>query len=470
MGLGVKRAGAVCVIAFGLSGCLSDAGGAPGEGFASRFRSADLTSTSKKATHQEKVNAGSPIIQGLAGRRSALPSNSSFDQVATSVLAANSRAAESELRSARLRSEAAAKNWLPKIGPQISLTSLGSVVANLVVDQVLFDNGRKKGEREFAIADVEVAAVSLAQDTNERVHIGLTLYTDAVEAREKSALAQKSLQDMGHFAWIMEERVKGGVSDLSDLNVLTQKLSEIKAEQKSNAEKAANSIAELNAMSIQPLDGLRGTPRFTVSSTSAQPLDVVLAEAEKTRAIAAAKIERAGNLPGLSAGGTVGENSNFGLNVKSDTLLGLGTGARLKAIEAAKEAAGRRVSQANEDANRKLRKLEGEIAAKSRQADEAANLTIAARSPDSVAFPAQSFDATDADAQIQAETPLAESKSPMHPDRSLAALSPKASRSPLRLPTSLTSLRSPDKDSTPRVAEYSLPQVFASQDPSPPNE
>jgi len=309
MGQGVKRAGGVCAIAFALSGCLSDVGGGLGEGVSSRFKSVDLTSTGGKTKHQEKINSESQIIQGLAARRSALPSGSSYSKVATSVLAANSRAAESELRSARLRSEAASKNWLPKIGPQISLSSLGSVVANLVVDQVLFDNGRKKGEREFAIADVEVAAVSLAQDTNARVATALGLYTDAVEAREKAALASQSLKEMGHFNWIMEERVKGGVSDMSDLNILTQKLAEIKADQRSNTEKAATSIAEL-----------------------------------------------------------------------SDTLLGLGTGATLKAIEATKEAAGRRVAQANEDSNRQLRKLEGEIAAKGRQASEAASLTIAAKS------------------------------------------------------------------------------------------
>ena len=380
MGQGVKRAGGVCAIAFALSGCLSDVGGGLGEGVSSRFKSVDLTSTGGKTKHQEKINSESQIIQGLAARRSALPSGSSYSKVATSVLAANSRAAESELRSARLRSEAASKNWLPKIGPQISLSSLGSVVANLVVDQVLFDNGRKKGEREFAIADVEVAAVSLAQDTNARVATALGLYTDAVEAREKAALASQSLKEMGHFNWIMEERVKGGVSDMSDLNILTQKLAEIKADQRSNTEKAATSIAELNAMSIQSLDSVRGTPRFNVSSNAEQPLNVVLAEAEKTRAIAAAKVERAGNLPGLSAGGTIGKDSNLGLNVKSDTLLGLGTGATLKAIEATKEAAGRRVAQATEDSNRQLRKLEGEIAAKGRQASEAASLTIAAKS------------------------------------------------------------------------------------------
>lgn len=143
--------------------------------------------------------------------------------MATGVLAANARAAESELRSARSRSEAASKNWLPTIGPNISLSSLGSVVAQLVVDQVLFANGRKKGEREFAIAiaiaiaDVEVAAVALAQDTNDRVHQALTLYVAGAEEREKAAMADAQLKDMGHFEYIMSERVRGGVSDMSNL-------------------------------------------------------------------------------------------------------------------------------------------------------------------------------------------------------------------------------------------------------------
>ncbi|MCX7559061.1 TolC family protein [Sulfitobacter sp. F26204] len=367
----------MCAAAFTLAGCLSDAGSGAGD-FVARLKSPDANSVARPS-HAQKVNSESAIIQGLAARKSALPSGSSFERVASAVLAANSRAAESELRSARLRSEAASKNWLPKIGPSISLTSLGSLVANLVVDQVLFDNGRRKGEREFAIADVEVAAVNLAQDTNDRVHTALELYVAASEGREKAALSEASLRDMGQFEYIMSERVKGGVSDRSDLNVLRQKLAEIKADRSANIEAANTAMAELNAMSIEPLGGLHGVPALRVSSNAAQPLTVVLAEAEKTRAIAAAKIDRADQLPGLSAGGTIGEESDLGLRVSADTLLGFGTGATLRAIEEAKEAAGRRVAQANEDSNRKLRKLEGQIAAKSRQASEAAGLTRQAK-------------------------------------------------------------------------------------------
>lgn len=379
MGQCRRKTAALCASALALAGCLSDMGGTGGIPETVAMQSTTGNVATAKPTHSEKINAQSEIIQGLIARRSVLPAGSSYSRVASAVLAANSRSAESDLRAAQLRARAASKNWLPQIGPSISLTSLGSVVATLIVDQVLFDNGRKKGEREFAVADVEVAAVALATDTNERVRTGLDLYITAAEAREKHALATKSAKDIGHFEWVMQQRVKGGVSDSSDLHVLRQKLLEIRASQSAASETASTAIAELNAMAIGDLGGVRGIPRLPVSANAAQPLSVTKSEAEKIRAIAAAKVDRAGQLPGLSAGGSVGDSSSFGINIKSDGLLGLGTGDRLKAIEATKEAAGRRVAQATEDANRQLRKFEGQIAAKERQAAEAAGLTAQAK-------------------------------------------------------------------------------------------
>jgi adhesin transport system outer membrane protein len=379
MGQKLIGAGGMCAAALALSGCMSDIGGrfAPSD-MVARFKTPDA-SQAVKPTYAEKVTADSQIIQGLALRFSVLPKGDVSDMVASSVLAANSRTAEAELRAATLRSEAASKNWLPKIGPQISLTSLGSLAANLVVDQVLFDNGRRKGEREFAVADVEVAAVSLAQDTNNRVATALTLYTAAAQARENATLGKATLKDMTHFEWVMQERVKGGVSDMSDLTILRQKLSEIRATYEAAVEGEATSLSELNAMSIKPLTDLRGVPVIPVDAFAGEPLIVVRAEAEKTRAIAAAKVERAGKLPGLSAGGTIGEGSNLGLNVGSDQLLGFGTKASLEASAMAEETSTRKVRQAVEDSNRNLRRLEKQISAKTRQAAEAATLAAQAK-------------------------------------------------------------------------------------------
>ena len=385
MGQGVIKITGVFAAVSLLAGCLADMGDTP---FVSRLNSGgapDVAPAQSSAAllktptrNDETLNTESVVIQNLLARQSVLPSGSAYDRVSTAVLAANSRAAETELRAARLRAEAASKNWLPTIGPAISLNSLGDIITQIVVDQVLFDNGRKKGERAFAKADVEVAAVALAEDTNDRVATGLGLYLSAAEGRDSAAQHRKTLREMEHFEYIMSERVRGGVSDMSDLNVIRQKLSEIRAAVAASDERSSTALAELNAMAIGPLNEVRGLETLSISATAAQPLAVTRAEAEKERSIAQAQIDRASQLPGISAQARIGENSGAGLTAGGASI-GLGTGARLKSIEAAKEAAGRHVAQANEDANRTLRKLEGQVAAKARQAGEARGLTAQAK-------------------------------------------------------------------------------------------
>lgn len=367
------------VAAFGviltLSGCL---GTGDGDGQVSRFRANPLGETSAKAA---KTAQESRIISSLQTRRSALPQNSAFDQVAGPVLAANSRAAESELRSARLRAEAQSKNWLPSIGPRISLSSLGELVASMVIDAVIFDNGKKKAEREFARADVEVAAVNLAIDTNDRVHTALGLYLRGQEAREKAVLLHAAHKDMTHFEWIMNERVKGGVSDMSDLNVIRHKLARVQSDLNAETEAAKGAIAELNAMSVKKLGEVNGLADFSVAGSGAEALTVLLAEAEKDRAVAGARIDRAGYLPGLTASATVDASGNTGagLNIAPQNGLSLGMGANLKAIEATAEAAGRRVNQAQEEAGRRLAKHEARLGALGRQVGEAGGLAQQAK-------------------------------------------------------------------------------------------
>jgi len=321
----------------------------------------------------------SVIISELQTRRSVLVPGSSYDTVAKAVLAANARTAESELRSAKLRAEAASKNWLPTLGPTISLNSLGSVIATMFVEQVLFDNGKKKAERAFAKADVEVAAVNLAKDTNERVLTGLTLYLAAAKARATASVSQNAVAQMADFEYIMGERVRGGVSNRADLQIIQQKKSEAQAKLDTDLEKAASALSELEAMSSVPVGSVQAPTATRGTSSSAKALDVVLSEAEKGRSIAEATMARAGYLPGAAIAGTVGNGgNNLGVQVKSERGIGFGMGASLKAIEAEKETAGRRVLQAQEDANRALSAKQRALASLKRQEGQAKSLLIQA--------------------------------------------------------------------------------------------
>lgn len=335
-----------------------------------------------KQTAMAKREAESSVISALQSRRTILHPESSYGRVASAVMASSARIAEAELRGARLRAEAASKNWLPRIGPSISLNSLGEFVTSLLIEQVLFDNGRKKAERDYAAHDVELAAVALSEDSNARVHDALTLYLAAEEGREKIDVAERSLKDMSHFEWIMNERVNGGVSDRSDLNIIRQKLAEIRAERETALGERRAALAELQAMSGRALDGVSGVPAMDVPSGRAEPLSILKAKAEKDRTVAQARIERASHLPGLSANASVtgAGNTDYGLSLKADELLGLGTGANLKAIEAAKEAAGRKVAQAREDSNRQIAALRQREQALAMQLVEASKLSRAAKS------------------------------------------------------------------------------------------
>lgn len=321
----------------------------------------------------------SPIIDSLLYRQSVVQDGTSFDTVADSVLAANARPAEAELRAARLRAKAASKNWLPKIGPNISLSSLESVVTGLIVQQVVFDNGLQKAERDFAAADVEAVAVALSTETNARVLEALTLYLKGQQAREAAHVSAQAEKRLEYFHGVMGERVQGGVSDLSDKRVISNKLREARNQAISDREKAAVALAELNAMADKSLVNVNGLAKIEAAPRGLKPLAVLEAEALRSRDIAQARITRAQYLPGATINGTIGENGGANLDIASPELIGLGIGDQLAAVQAAEDAANRRVAQAIEDSNRKLRRLSQQMTALERQEDQAKALAESAR-------------------------------------------------------------------------------------------
>lgn len=350
----ITRIPLLVAVAIGLGGCMGDISDRLGQSLPGAKHHADeVTRSAPRSFAPIAGQEPSEIISKLQTRQSLLASGTSYDQVAGSTLAASARPAEAELRAARLRARAADKNWLPTLGPSISLSSLGDLVASLVVDQVIFDNGRKKAEREFARADVEAAAVNLSIDTNDRVSTALILYLKAQESRQKAAAADRALGAMREFDRIMTARVKGGVSDISDQNVIRAKLAELQSLYDSEMLNANTALAELKAMSANDISDLRGVQTLVQPTPDHKPLTVLLAQTELDRDVAQAKIDRAGLLPGLSAQGTIGKNSSAGLVLDSDQGFGFGTMDNLAAVKAAREGAERRILQAQEDSRRR---------------------------------------------------------------------------------------------------------------------
>jgi len=379
---GAKRSAAVagaCAVIAMLSGCMDGTG--PG---ASMFGGAKPTDLAALGSNSSEIalaaddqavrgDQRSAIIDDLIARRSVLPAKGPFAQVATGVLAANKGAAAAELRVARLKAEAKSKNWLPSIGPSLDLTSLGALAASILVEQVLFDNGKRKAERAFAAADVEIAAVGLSDEMNTRVYEGLTYYITAQRAQAQAAVSANGLTRMQEYGRIMGLRVSGGLSDRSEERVILAKIAQMQSASTADLEAATTAMAELNAMVQVPITGLSGLSTLTAPSGPYEPLAVLRASGEGRRSVAEAKMARAGFLPSLTASGALAKGGlTGGLNVSTENGIGFGTGASLQAIEASTQAAAQRTESARDDANRKIVAIERDIATlKSREAQGA---------------------------------------------------------------------------------------------------
>ncbi|ATG38297.1 putative outer membrane efflux protein [Phaeobacter piscinae] len=346
----------------------------PGEG-------AD-TDVSRRASSFAQPDAKNPsaVISTLMQRQSLLEDGSVYDVVAKSTISASARAAEAELTSAKLRAEAKSKNWLPTLGPSVSLTDLGDLVAGILIEQVLFDNGRRKAERAFAAADVEVAAVNLSIDMNERVETALSLYVSGLRGSEKAAIGTRALSRMYEFERIVLGRVEGGVSDRADLNVVQSKINGMRSAVATAKDASATATAELKAITGQSFAETPSHLHLASPPEAGTYLTVLKAEAEATRSVEQAKMERAGLLPQVSAAGNVtSDGSGAGLTLDLAQPFGLGTPAALKAIEASKEIAKRQVSEVEEDARRDYSRQMQRLASYRRQEAEAATLAQTSR-------------------------------------------------------------------------------------------
>lgn len=353
-----------------LAGCV----GGGGDPAASR---ADMSASEPVPALDRKGTVTSSVIDDLRARPSVLPGSGPYAKVADSVLTASAGTAEAELRVARLTAKAKSKNWLPSIGPDVSLTSLGSLAASLILDQAIFDNGRRKAERAFAAADVEVAAVTLAIDLNERVYEGLKLYVEAQRANDLGALTDKALVRMHDFERIMSIRVEGGLSDRSEYRIIEQKLAEMDATRMQEREAARTAWAELEAMSAGGLEGLGGLSAIPPDNGAPETLTVLLAKGEAARTTAEVQMARAGLMPGFGAKASIDKTGSLdaGLSLDGEGL-GFGRKDSLRALEESEDVSRRKVEEAKETSNRRIVALEREIATlAAREAQEAIVLT-----------------------------------------------------------------------------------------------
>ncbi len=304
-----------------------------------------------------KNAVGAGLIADLQARKSVLPAGGPYSKVAAAVLDASSGAAAAELRVAELKADARSKNWLPSLGPSVNLTSLGGLATSLLLEQPVFDNGGRRAQREFASADVEVAAVSLSTALNQRVYDGLTDYVNAERARAQASVSEQAATKLAEFAEIMRKRVAGGISDLSEQRVIDQNMAEMAATVAGDRQAEAAAMAELAALAGQPMLAIHGID--TLDPARAEPLSVVKARGEGSRAIAQSNMQLAGMKLGITASTGLGKDaSGPGLRLTGTGLLNPGAKSDIEALRQTADVVDRQTAEAAEAANRRIVTLE----------------------------------------------------------------------------------------------------------------
>lgn len=361
--------GAVLTVAVLLSGCvgglqppamLAFSPGTPPAGLHARQRLSPEGSTA------------SPLVADLAARRSVLPPEGVFARLATATHAAAPQVEAAELGLARLRAEAASRNAWPTITPSLSLDGIAGLAARLVVDQPLFDHGRRDAQRDRAAAELDLAAVTLSARQNQRAFDALSRYLDAERARAQAEVAQQAATRLAEFHRIVTARIAGGLSDRTEEQIIAQTIAEMQATLAADNQTRRQALADLAVQTgsniAETLSGLDPLPLMP----QAEPLSVLRQQADGARALAEARIARANALPGLSATATATEDAVTPGLALGGVTLGLGSPATLAAAAATPDLVARQTEEARRAAVRSRQEAEGRIATlRTRQAQGA---------------------------------------------------------------------------------------------------
>lgn len=306
-------------------------------------------------------STASPLIADLAARPSILPQGGTMARLADAILAADPGADAAELGLARLRADAVARNAWPSLTPTLTLDSLAGLAANLVIDQPLLDNGRRKAERARARAEIDLAAVTLATGRNARIHEGLSLYLTAEQARAQEAISTRATARLSEFHSIVTQRIAGGLSDRTEEQIIAQSLAEMQATLASDRQTRTQALADLAQLTGgQGAADLTGIDRLP-PLPAAEALSLLRARAIAARDLAEADITRADALPGLSANARVTEDGvTPGLGL-GGVRLGLGSPAILRSAEAIPDLVRRQTAEAEEQAARRRTELQGRL-------------------------------------------------------------------------------------------------------------
>jgi|GEM_PF-3579949 len=259
--------------------------------------------------------------------------NKAYEAIARAIITQTPSASAASLEGQKLLGRAYNQNRLPQVSPTASVEDDGDVIGRLIIEQVIFDNGRFKAGKKLFTADEARVFGDYLIETNEDIAQGINVYLRAVRLQSLLSASEKLAVKYDDLHKIALDRVSGGVGKRSESSLFEIRKLQTHAQSDTIRAELKTTRAELQALTGN--DNFVLTPRRFNFGGSREALaqeifettpTILRTQADVDARIAELEQAKADRLPSLSFRGSLGAGTGLGLGADdqvNDARLGL---------------------------------------------------------------------------------------------------------------------------------------------------
>lgn len=263
---------------------------------------------------------------------------------------------------------------LPSIEPSATLaTTNGKPSARLTVKQTLWDGGRFKGRDAQAQARINIAKIEYWQERNNIVFAALEQYSEILRFKRLAKVSARALTDHSELKNTVLERLAGGVSESSELDLVELRIQELQTLSSTDVSALQTGHSLLQSLIradtlVFEKDNLKGALQsLNIIDTELIAPSVILTQKSYSLSQGELAEVKSNALPHLVVEGyveraNVGLDNGVGVTLDSDTFSGFAQRANLEAAQAREESSRISVIKARDDHTREVQRLDIEFA------------------------------------------------------------------------------------------------------------
>lgn len=292
-----------------------------------------------------------------------------YAKIAQAALNTKKFSREALVRASEHKLEAHKQSLLPQVTPGVSLDANGDTIAQLNIEQTLYDGGRYMANQEILLSEKSSAQANLRTNENERINKAISAYIDYHNARTSQAMLSKTIKSFKTMEDQSESRINIGIGDASDRDLFQLKKLEVQSEYETQEGVALSSRLLFKALTGIPMLSQKPEKMDLIYDATHSP-EVELARADRDKALGNLELQKSNKLPNIAIKGNVGtatdsldsENMDVRLDVSLNQPLTWGFDHSSAATQSEVEASDRKYDEIFKDTQDRIKSLKFELA------------------------------------------------------------------------------------------------------------